>query len=108
MNPIHGEINPYAYLLHLAANRNSGGNSPYMARAEQKYLVDKETLEHLLAMLRDGISRGASDEEISEQVEEILDSQYRAATDRSLKERAEGRVKRFKNANDMIRDLRSG
>jgi len=76
-----------------------------MARVEQRYLVDKETLEHLIAMLRDGIARGATDEEIREQTSEILDSQYRAEVDQALKEAREGKVKRFKNAEQMIRDL---
>ena len=76
-----------------------------MARVEQKYLVDKETLEHLIAMLRDGIARGATDKEIREQTSEILDSQYRAKVDQALKEAKEGKVKRFKNAEQMIKDL---
>jgi hypothetical protein len=76
-----------------------------MARVEQKYLVDKETLEHLIAMLRDGIASGAADKEIREQTSEILDSQYRAKVDQALKEAREGKVKRFKNAEQMIKDL---
>lgn len=76
-----------------------------MARAEQKYLVDKETVEHLIAMLRDGLARGSSDKEIREQTWEILDPQYRAKTDQAIKEMNEGRVKRFKNAEQMIKDL---
>ncbi len=76
-----------------------------MARAEQKYLVDKETVEHLIAMLRDGLARGSSDKEIREQTWEILDPQYRAKTDQAIKEMNEGRVKRFKNAGQMIKDL---
>jgi hypothetical protein len=76
-----------------------------MARVEQKYLVDKETLEHLIAMLRDGIASGATDKEIREQTSEILDSQYRAKVDQALKEAREGKVKRFKNAEQMIKDL---
>jgi hypothetical protein len=76
-----------------------------MTRAEQRYLVDKETLEHLVAMLRDGVARGSSDKEIREQTWEILDSQYRAKTDQALKEMKEGRAKRFKNAEHMIKDL---
>jgi hypothetical protein len=76
-----------------------------MARVEQKYLVDKETLEHLIAMLRDGIARGATDKEIREQTSEILDSQYRAKVDQALREAREGKVKRFKNAEQMIKDL---
>ena len=78
-----------------------------MVRAEQKYLIDRETLDHLLAMLRDGVARGASDEEIREQTREILDPDYRAKVDRALKEVAEGKVRRFKNAEEMIRDLHS-
>jgi hypothetical protein len=78
-----------------------------MARAEQKYLIDRETLDHLLAMLRDGVAKGASDEEIREQTLEILDPDYRAKVDRALKEAAEGKVRRFKNAEEMIRDLHS-
>ena len=76
-----------------------------MARAEQKYLVDRETMEHLVAMLRDGMEKGASDQEIREQTWEILDSDYRARTDQAFREMSEGRTKRFKNAKQMIRDL---
>ncbi len=78
-----------------------------MARVEQKYLVDREALEHLLAMLREGVARGASDREIREQTREILDPQYRAKVDQALREKAEGRIKRFKGAKEMIGDLRS-
>ncbi len=81
--------------------------TPKMARAEQKYLIDKETVEHLVAMLRDGMEKGASDEEIREQTWEILDSSYRRRTDQAFKEIREGRVKRFKNAKQMIRDLKT-
>ena len=76
-----------------------------MARTEQKYLVDKEMLEHLITMLRDGLARGSSDKEIREQTWEILDPQYRAKTDQAIKEMNEGRAKRFKNAEQMIKDL---
>ena len=78
-----------------------------MARVEQKYLIDREALDHLLATLRDGVARGASDKEIRKQVREILDPEYRMETDQALRERAEGRVKRFKNAKEMIGDLHS-
>jgi hypothetical protein len=78
-----------------------------MARSEQKYLIDKEALGHLLAMLKDGVARGASDKEIWEQTREILDPHYRADTDQAMKEKAEGRAKPFKDADEMIRDLRS-
>jgi hypothetical protein len=76
-----------------------------MARTEQKYVVDRETVEHLIAMLRDGVAKGSSDKAIREQTWEILDSQYRAKTDQALKEMNEGRAKRFKNAEQMIKDL---
>ena len=76
-----------------------------MARAEQKYLVDRETVEHLIAMLREGVERGSSDKEIREQTREILDPKYRTKTDQAIKEMNEGRVKRFKNAEQMIKDL---
>ena len=78
-----------------------------MAKAEQKYVIDRDALNHLLAMIRDGVAHGASDTEISEQTFEILDSDYRAGVDRSLKEAKEGRMKRFKNADEMIEDLHS-
>ena len=78
-----------------------------MARTEQKYIIDRETLDHLLAMLRDGVAKGASDKEIREQTQEILDPDYRAKVDRALKEASEGKVRRFKNAEEMIRDLHS-
>jgi len=78
-----------------------------MAKAEQKYVIDRDALNHLLAMIRDGVAHGASDTEISEQTFEILDSHYRVGVDRSLKEAKEGRMKRFKNADEMIEDLHS-
>ena len=78
-----------------------------MARAQQKYMVDREALDHLLAMLRDGIAQGATDKELREQTMEILDPEYRGKVDRALKEAAEGKVKRFKDAEEMIRDLHS-
>lgn len=78
-----------------------------MARVEQKYLVDREAVEHLIAMLRDAVASGTSDKEMWEQTREILDRQYRTKTDQAFKEMREGRTKRFKNAEDMIRDLES-
>jgi len=78
-----------------------------MARVEQKYLIDREVLEHLLSMLRDGVARGASDKEIWEQTLEILDPEYRARVEQSLKEAAEGKVKHFKDAKEMLDDLHS-
>lgn len=78
-----------------------------MARAQQKYLVDREALDHLLAMLRDGVTKGATDEELREQTLEILDPDYRAKVDRALREAAEGKVRRFKDADEMIRYLHS-
>ena len=78
-----------------------------MARTEQKYLVDRETVEHLVAMLKDGVKEGATDAELKEQTWEILDSEYRNKTDQSLNEMKEGKAKRFKNADEMIKDLES-
>ena len=78
-----------------------------MAKVEQKYLIDREALEHLLSMLRDGVAQGASDREIWEQTLEILDPEYRAKTDRALREAAEGKVKRFKDAKAMLAYLHS-
>jgi len=78
-----------------------------MAKTEQKYIINREALDHLLVMIRDGVAHGASDKEISEQTFEILDPEYRAKVDQSLREAKEGRVKRFKNADEMIKDLHS-
>jgi len=78
-----------------------------MARTEQKYVVDRETMEHLVAVLRDDITRGASDKEIWDQTREILDPDYRRKTDQALREKAEGRLRRFRNAEEMIGDLKS-
>ena len=76
-----------------------------MARAEQKYLIDRETVDHLIAMLKDGLAKGSNDKDIREQTWEILDAQYREKTDMALKEMSEGKTKRFKNAEHMIKDL---
>ncbi len=78
-----------------------------MAKLEQKYLVDREAVEHLIAMLRDGLANRASDKELWEQTLEILDSEYRSKTEQALKELKGGKVKRFRSTESMIRDLRS-
>ena len=78
-----------------------------MAKTEQKYVVDKETVEHLVVMLRDGVRGGATDGELREQTWEILDPQYRSKTDQAFREMKEGKVKRFKNADRVIEDLES-
>jgi hypothetical protein len=51
------------------------------------------------------MEKGASDAEIREQTREILDSSNRGRTDQALKEMREGRVKRFKNAKQVIQDI---
>jgi len=76
-----------------------------LARGELEYLVDRETVEHLIAMLKDGLARGSSDKEIRQQTWEILDTQYRSRTDQSIKEMNEGKAKRLKNAQQMTKDL---
>jgi len=78
-----------------------------MTRTEQRYLIDREALEHLIALLKDALKSGATDEQIWEQTWEILDPQYRTRTDQAFKEMLEGRTKRFKTAEDMIIDLES-
>ena len=78
-----------------------------MAKTEQKYLIDKEALEHLITLIRDVLSKGASEKDIWDQAYEILDSENRSKTDRSLKEMKEGEVKRFSKPEEMIKDLES-
>ena len=79
----------------------------HMAKTEQRYVVDKETVEHLVAMLRDGVKGGAADDELREQTWEILNPQYRGKTDQAFREMKEGKAKHFKNADQMIEDLES-
>ena len=101
MNPVHNARYLHPYFLGLLIVYIN------MARTEQKYVIDREALDHLLSMLRDGLAHGASDKEMMEQTFEILDPQFRGKLNQSLKEAKEGRVKRFKDADEMIRDLRS-
>ena len=79
----------------------------HTAKTEQRYVVDRETVEDLVAMLRDGVREGATDDELREQTWEILNPQYRNKTDQAFREMKEGKVKRFKNADQMIEDLES-
>ncbi|MDA4130132.1 MAG: hypothetical protein OK457_05140 [Thaumarchaeota archaeon] len=78
-----------------------------MAKTEQKFVIDRAGLEHLIAMLRDGLEKGASDRQLREQTWEILDSKYGEATERSLKEMKEGNLRRFKTAEALIKELES-
>lgn len=77
------------------------------ARMEQKFQVDRETVEHLIDFLRDAVKSKASDKEILDQAWEILDSEYRKHTDQAFKEMREGKTRAFQDAEQMITDLHS-
>ena len=78
-----------------------------MAKTVETYRIDKDALEHLMAVLKDAIKKGATDDEIQEQVYEILDVKYRIDADQSFGEMRKGNANGFRSINQMVNDLRS-
>ena len=75
-----------------------------MAKAEQ-IVTDRKTMRELVEFMEEAVTEGLSREEIASQVDLMLDAPARRRLERSLKEARTGKVRRFKNADEMIASL---
>ena len=62
-------------------------------------------MKELVAFMEDAVREGLTKEEITSQVDLLLDEAARGRLEKSLKEVRKGKVKRFKNAQSLLNSL---
>lgn len=82
----------------------AGAHDESMARTEQ-IVTDRKTMRELVEFMEEAVREGLTKEEIASQVDLMLDGAARGRLERSLKEARSGKVRRFKNADEMIAAL---
>lgn len=75
-----------------------------MARAEQ-IVTNRKTMKELVEFMEEAVKEGLSKEEISSQVDLLLDEAARGRLDRSLEEVRKGKVKRFRDTKSLLKSL---
>ncbi len=75
-----------------------------VAKTEQ-IVTDRRTLRRMVEFMEEAVKEGLTKEEIASQVDLLLDKAAQKRLKRSLKEAKEGRVRRFKTPEDLIKDL---
>ena len=76
-----------------------------MARAEQ-IVTDRKTMREMVVFMEEAVREGLTREEITSQIDLMLDEAARRRLERSLKEARGGKVKHFKNKDELLRALR--
>jgi hypothetical protein len=75
-----------------------------MARTEQ-IVTDRKTMRELVAFMEEAVREGLTKEEITSQIDLMLDRAANARLDRSLKEARDGKVMHFKKKEDLLAAL---
>lgn len=75
-----------------------------MAKTTQ-IVTDRRTLRELVGFIEDAVREGLTQEEISSQVDLILDEAARGRLERSLRELRRGRVAHFKDREGLLAAL---
>ena len=75
-----------------------------MARAEQ-IVTDRKTLRELIVFMEEAVKEGLTRDEIASQIDLLLDEAARGRLEKSLKEMRGGRVRHFKNKEELLTAL---
>jgi hypothetical protein len=75
-----------------------------MARTEQ-IVIDRRILKELVEFMEEAVREGLTKEEITSQVDLLLDETARERLEKSLKELRKGKVKRFKDPQALLKAL---
>jgi hypothetical protein len=75
-----------------------------MAKAEQ-IVTDRKTMRELVVFMEEAVREGLTKEEIASQVDLMLDAAAKGRLEKSLSEARSGKVKRFKNKEDLLAAL---
>jgi len=75
-----------------------------MARTEQ-IVTDRKTMRELVAFMEEAVREGLTKEEITSQIDLMLDKPAKARLDKSLKEARDGKVTHFKKKGEFLAAL---
>ena len=75
-----------------------------MARAEQ-IVTDRRTVKELVEFMEEALREGLTKEEITSQIDLLLDEAARGRLEKSLKELRTGKVKRFRDPQALLKAL---
>lgn len=75
-----------------------------MARTEQ-IVTDRKTMRELVAFMEEAVREGLTKEEITSQIDLMLDKPAKSRLDRSLKEARGGKVVHFKKKEELLAAL---
>ncbi|MGA2663978.1 MAG: hypothetical protein ABSF83_03455 [Nitrososphaerales archaeon] len=78
-----------------------------MARAEQVIVTDRKTMKELVAFMEEALKEGLTRDEVTSQIDLMLDAPAGRRLDRSLKEARSGRALHFKTKEELLKALRS-
>jgi hypothetical protein len=76
-----------------------------MARAEQ-IVTDRKTMREMVVFMEEAVKEGLTREEITSQIDLMLDEAARRRLERSLKEARGREVRHYKNKNELLKALR--
>ncbi len=68
-------------------------------------MTDRKTLRQMVEFMEEAVKEGLTREEITSQIDLMLDKTAQKRLRQSMNEAKEGRVRRFKNPEDLIKDL---
>ncbi len=77
-----------------------------MAKTEQ-IVTDRKTMKELVEFMEQAVREGLTKEEITSQVDLLLDEAARGRLEKALKEVRKGKVKHFKDPQELLKTLRS-
>lgn len=68
-------------------------------------MTDRKTLKELVEFMEEAVRQGLTKDEISSQVDLIVDEAAKGRLEKSLKEARRGKVKRFGNPEELLKAL---
>jgi hypothetical protein len=75
-----------------------------MAKAEQ-IVTDRKTMKEMVAFMEEAVRDGLTREEITSQIDLMLDEAAKRRLEKSLKEARSGKVKHYKDKDGLLRAL---
>ncbi len=72
-----------------------------LAKAEQ-IVTDRKTLKELVEFMEEAVKQGLTKEEIASQIDLMVDEAAKGRLEKSLKEARRGKLKRFKNPEELV------
>jgi plasmid rolling circle replication initiator protein Rep len=75
-----------------------------MAKTEQ-IVTDRKTMKELVGFMEEALREGLTKEEVTSQIDLMLDDVAKRRLERSLKEARDGKILHFKNKDELLNAL---